>query len=164
MVHLPLLVRKLACAVCGCRVHHHRRFDLPVACGNVLVEEEIDESPLQFRSLALVNRETGSGYLYAEVEVDDVIFPAKLPMWKRSFRKYRLGAAHLDHEVVLGSLSLRHDGTWNVREKHESLLKFPVVHICLGEQGCGPGLEFGHLLLCPGDLVSPAGLHERAYL
>ena len=80
MVHLSFFVRKLSCAVTGSGVDHDRRLDLLVAGGGVDVKEEVDESPLEFRALALIDRKTGSGELHSKVEIYDVIFLGKLPV------------------------------------------------------------------------------------
>ena len=80
MVHLPLLVRKLAGAESGCLVDHHRRFNLKVTCLGVDVKEEVDEGSLKPCSLSFVNRESCPGKLYSEVEVDNVEFLCKFPV------------------------------------------------------------------------------------
>ena len=147
IVHLGLLVRQLAGTETGSGVDHDRRLDLLVAGGGVDVKEEVDEGPLEFGTLTLIDRETGSGELHTKVEIYDVIFLGKLPVRESVLRKVDLRAAHLHNLIVLGSLSRDNEVARHIRKKNQLSLKFLVVLIGLGEKFGRLGLEFGHFLL-----------------
>ena len=147
IVHLGLLVRQLTGTETGSGVDHDRRLHLLVAGGGVDVKEEVDEGPLEFRALALIDRKTGSGELHSKVEIYDVIFLGKLPVRESVLRKVDLRAAHLHNLIVLGSLSRDNEVARHIRKKNQLSLKFLVVLIGLGEKFGRLGLEFGHFLL-----------------
>ena len=164
IVHLGLLVRQLAGTETGSGVDHDRRLHLLVAGGGVDVKEEVDESSLEFRALALIDRKTGSGELHSKVEIYDVIFLGKLPVRKSVFRKVDLRAAHLHNLIVLGSLSRDNEVARHVRQQNQLSLKLLVVLVSLGEKFGGLGLELGHLFLHLFRLSPFAFLHQPADL
>ena len=135
MVHLALFVRKLTGAEAGILVYHNRRLDFLVAVSSIDVEEEVDQCALEFRSLSLIYRESGSGYLHSEVEVYDVIFLCKFPVRECVLRKLHFRASHLDNLVVFSALARFHQVARHIRQKHQLILKFLLCRRHLGENG-----------------------------
>ena len=164
MVHLAFLVGKLAGAEARILVDHHRRLHFLVAGCSVIVEEEVDERALEFRSLVLIDGETGSGDLHAEVEVYDVVFLCEFPVRKRVLREDDLGAAHLDHLVVLGALTGLHEVAGHVGHEHEVFLEFLFGCVHLRKEFSGLGLESRHLGLDLLGGIAEALLHQAADL
>ena len=80
VIHLSLLVRQLSCAVAGSLVNNCWRHYLCISCSTSLIEEEVDEGSLQTCSQADIDRESGTSNLYAQVEVDEIIFLCQLPV------------------------------------------------------------------------------------
>ena len=79
-IHLPFLVGELAGAVTGSFIDNIRGLYFKITGIGSPVEEELDESALEFRTLADVHRETRSGDLYTEIKVDEVVLPGKIPV------------------------------------------------------------------------------------
>ncbi len=80
MVHLSFFIRQLACAVPGSLVNDCRRHDFQITGIACLVQEEIDQCPLQTGTLANINRETCTRNLYTQVEVDQIVLLRQLPV------------------------------------------------------------------------------------
>ena len=74
MVHLSFLVRELTGTIARIFIDHMRYLKLLVTCGGILVQEVGDQGSLQLCSLTLVYRESCSGELHPEFEVDNIIF------------------------------------------------------------------------------------------
>ena len=132
VIHLSLLVGQLSGAVTRCLIDHRRRHNLGVAGSTCLVEEEIDECPLQACSHTDIYGETSTRDLHSKVEVDKVVFLCQLPVGQFSLAIFRIycPVAHgviavtfleiaLHDMIVLGSLSLWHfvvGDIWNLAE------------------------------------------------
>ena len=144
IVHLRLLVRELAGAETGSGVHHHGGLGLLISGLGILVEEEVDESPLQTCALSFIYREACAGDLHAEVEVDDVVFLCKFPVRKRAFGEFDLGAAFLDNQIVGCVLSFGDETARGVRQEHELILKFGCHLFALCEELRALLLESSH--------------------
>ena len=164
MIHLSLLVRKLACTEAGSLIHHHRRLHLLVSCRCVDVKEVVDQSSLQSCTLALVHREAGTGELHSEVKVDDVILLCKLPVRKTVFSELRDLVTCLDHDIILSSLSLRNHIAWEVRQKHHERIQFRIVLLGLGLYFARACLQSGNFRLDSLGLFLPAFLHQTSDL
>ena len=108
MIHLPLLVGQLACAVARCLVDHIGRLHLEVAALACLLEEESLEGALQAGHLADVDGETGPGDFHTHVEVYEVELLAEVPVAQGVGRQFGYHAAFLDHHVVGSVLALGH--------------------------------------------------------
>ena len=100
VIHLSLLVGKLACAVARCLVNHKRRLHFQIAALASLVEEESLESTLQTCHLADVYGESGSGDFHAEVEIDEVELLAEVPVAERVFGKVGDYTTLFHHHIV----------------------------------------------------------------
>ena len=109
MVHLPLLVGKLARAEARRFVHHQRGHHLRVARFRVAVEEEGDEGSLQSCSLSLIDGESGSRELHAQLEIDNAVFARQFPVWKRPFGQCLGQRRDFDHFVLFGAPARRYD-------------------------------------------------------
>ncbi len=96
----------MACTQSAGLVDHQRRLYLhkPGLLG--LVEEEVDEGTLQTGTLAFVERESGAGHLVAQLEVDDVILGAEIPVGQRVGGQVGLVAEFGHHHIV--GLALAH--------------------------------------------------------
>ena len=116
MIHLRVLVGKLAGAVARSLVHHQGRFYLHITGFIGAVEEKVYQCPLQARTLAFVNRETRTGNLVAEFKIDDVVFGGQFPVGKRVFGQ-RIEFAHLTfHHVVGGVLAFGNRSVGRIRD------------------------------------------------
>ena len=161
VVHLPLLVGQLARAVAAGSVHHRRRHYLRVSRLARLVEEKVDESPLQTSSPADIDGESRAANLHAEVEVYQVVLLRQLPVGQRVLGQVDKLAAGLHHEVVLRRLALRHLGVGqvgNLQEQLRALLR-SLLHLLL--QPRRRQLYLRHARLSLLGLVASALLHQR---
>ena len=84
MVHLSLLIGQLTSAITRSLVDHSWRHNLCIASLTGLVEEEVDERPLQAGSLTDIYRESCTCDLHAQIEVDKIIFLGKIPVGQRA--------------------------------------------------------------------------------
>ena len=164
VIHLAFLVGKLAGTEARCGIDHHRRLDLFVSVGGVDIEEEIDECPLELGSLALVDGESGSGNLHSEVEVDDIVFLAELPVRKGVLRKLDFRTAHLDDEIVLGALSFGDKVAGDIGQQDDLGVQLLRHFVGLLEEAAGTGLQLGDSCLGSLGLGLQALLHELADL
>ena len=164
VVHLRLLVGKLARPEAGSGVDHHGRLHLAVARGRVEVEEVVDQRALQLGSLSLVHRESGAGELDAQVEVDDVELAGEFPVRKGSFGKHGIRAAHLDHLVVFGALAGNDEVARHIGQKHQLVLEFLVVLFRFREQRAAALFQRGDRLLGLLGLLAASFLHQAADL
>ena len=164
VVHLALLVWQLARAVAGSLIDHRRRLYLLVAGLDSLVEEEVDQRPLQASALAGVDGEARAGDLDTEVEIDEVVFLGELPVRQRSLGDGAHAATLLLHHIVGGVQALGHLGIGNIGdvEQQAGHLLLRLVHACLELLGLGLSLGHGGLSLLGGGLV--ARLHQSGYL
>ena len=162
VVHLALLIGELARAETGSGVDHHRGLDLLVAGRGVAVEEEVDQRPLELGALALVDRETGTRDLDAQVEVDDVVLLGELPVRQGPFGELHLGTARLDDLVVLGTLAGLDQRARGVGHQHELAVQLGGSLVHPGEELAGAGLEGGHLGLGGLGRLAQSLLHQAA--
>ena len=161
MVHLSFLVWKLTCAVARSSIHHRWRHDFCVARLACFIEEEIDKCTLETSTLTFIYREACARNLHTEVEVDEVVFLGKFPMWQLSFCILGNGSpisysvsfsaftqTTLNHTVILCAFAFRNvlvRNIWNGAEVTiqritcliEFLLEFSsgflqLCHFCLG--------------------------------
>ena len=121
MVHLPLLVGELSCAVARVLIDHIGGLYLQVTCRTGVVEEEVDEGTLESCTIALVDGEARTGDLHTELEVDEVIALGELPVWSCIRREVGHSSPRLDADVVLGCRALGDDLVGEVRDEEEDL-------------------------------------------
>ena len=88
-----------------------------------LVEEEVYQGALQTGTLALVEGESGAGHLVAELEVDDVVLGAEVPVGQGVGGQVGLRAELADHHVVGFALAARHAGMRCVGQRDELLIQ-----------------------------------------
>ena len=162
VVHLAFLVGQLAGTKTGSGVHHHRRLHFLVAGCGVAVQEVVDEGALQLGAFAFIYRETGTGNLHAQVEVDDVVLLGQFPVGKCVLGEVHLGAAHLHHQVVLGTLTLGYQVAGDVGQEHQLVLELLDGLVGLLEKGGGTLLDGGDFCLGGFGLGLLAFLHELA--
>ncbi len=162
-VHLAFFVGKLACAVARSLVDNVRGLHLEVACSRSLVEEELNESALKLGALAEINGESGAGDLYAEVEVDEVVFLGEIPVGEGVGAEIGHGAAGEFHYIVGGSLAFGYSLAGNVGDIEE----FVADSVLGAAEFFGYGfllfLEHCHGLFCGLGLVAASVLHGLAY-
>ncbi len=80
-VHLIFLIRQLPRTRGAIRIDEDGGLDFRIAAFlHRHIEKEIDQCPLQARSFSDVEREAGSGYLGAALEVDEAVAVRKLPV------------------------------------------------------------------------------------
>ena len=80
MIHLSFLVGQLSCTITGSLVYHRWWHDLCIASLVSLCQEEIDEGSLQLGTLTDIHRETGTGNLHTQVEVNKIVLLSKFPV------------------------------------------------------------------------------------
>ncbi len=131
MIHLSLLVRQLTCAEAGILVDNYRWFYLAVTGLFAFVKKEVYQCPLESGTLALINGETGAGYLYSEIKVNDVIFLDKVPVRDCSVMQFRNDAAAADHGVFFGAPARSYQGVRKVGQPYQLILH-PAGHILKG--------------------------------
>ena len=163
MIHLPFLVRELSGTIARILIDHMRYLKLLVARGGILVQEVGDQGSLQFCPFAFVYRESRSGELHPEFEVDNIIFLGQFPVRKRPFVEGRNFSCLEYIEVVIGRLSFRNNLVGDIGDtvKHLSkggrrLIKFSIE--TLGKLLILSSLFFGSF----GFFLFPF-LHQRAY-
>ncbi len=164
VVHLPLLVGQLSRAEARGLVHHHGGLDLAVARRRVVVEEIVDQRALEPGALALVDGESGSGELHAQIEVDDVVLAGQLPVGQRVLGQRRVVLLELHHEVVLGRAALGDDLRGEVGQRHERALQRLLHAVRFGLQPRRALLEVGDEALALLGLLAAALPHQGADL
>ncbi len=160
IVHLGLLVRKLACTETGSRINHYRRLHLHIAVLGVLLQEEIDEGSLKLRALALVDRETSPSELDSERKIYDIVFLSEFPVRKSVLRELDLRAAHLNDLIILRALARLDLVVRDIREKDKIVEELLIVLVGLGQKFSGLLLEESHFLLDFLSLIFAAFLHQ----
>ena len=160
VIHLSLLVGQLTCAIAGSGIHHRRRHDLGIACVACLVEEEIDQRPLQTCALSLIDGETGTGDLHTQVEINQVILLRQLPVGQCVLGQLSLHATHLLHHVVLGRSTFGHLLIRDIRDGIEQGLQIGCGLIHLGLERLAGLLDLGYTLLSGLGLLFLSGLHQ----
>ena len=80
MVHLPFLIGKLPCSIGRILVHKVRRKDFFIACGDISVEEEIDQGALEDGSLTRIHRKSSTGDLHSSFKIDQSVGFGQFPM------------------------------------------------------------------------------------
>ena len=117
MVHLALLVRQLPRTVTAGRIHNRRRHNLLVTGLAGFRQEKVDQGALQLGTFSAIYGETGSGNLYTQIEIYQVIFLGQFPvrepctLYNRVripvaygvFSNYALFQITLHYPVVLGT-------------------------------------------------------------
>ena len=136
IVHLGLLVRKLACTETGSGIDYHRRLDFLVSGRCIAIEEIVDESSLKLRSLSFIYRESSACNLDSEVKIYDIIFLRKLPVRKGIFGEIRLRTAFLYDEIVSRTLSERNEFARHIWEQNKLRFKLFIVLFSLSEEFC----------------------------
>ena len=91
---------------------------LKVTSCSVCIKEVVDERSLKSCTLTLVNRESCSCKLYAEIEVDDVVLLGKVPVRKIVLTKLRNLVTLLYNHIVLCTFSFRNLVTWDIWKKN----------------------------------------------
>ncbi len=164
MVHLSLFVGKLARAESGGFVHHIRRLVFQVAGVGVALQEVADQRPLDTRALALIDGESGSGELYAQVEVYDIQVLDKFPVGQGLLAEFRHRAAHFDHHVVFRGAAFGHVGAGQVGQQHHQVVLRLLALGHLLVQLAGFFLQRSHGGFGGLRLVTLAGLHQASDL
>ena len=117
MIHLSFLVRQLACSITAGSVYYCRRHNLLVTGLAGFRQEKVDQGALQLGTFPAIYGETGSGNLYTQIEIYQVIFLGQFPvrepctLYNRVripvaygvFSNYALFQITLHYPVVLGT-------------------------------------------------------------
>ena len=103
MVHLTFLVGQLACSVTGSGINYCRRHDFQITGFAGFVQEEVDQRALQLRTFSFINRETGSCYLYAQVEIYQIIFFCQFPVRQCIFGEFGFHTAHFLYYIIFST-------------------------------------------------------------
>ena len=140
VVHLTLLVGQLTRAEARSLIDHDGRLHLLITGLRVAVEEVVDQRTLQTSTLALIDGETGTRELHAQVEVDDVVLAGQLPVGQRILGQLRVVLVDLHHEVVLGRATLGNDLSGEVRQRYDGGVELLLYRY-------GLLLQLGRLLL-----------------
>src|SRR5579872_1466651 len=106
IVHLTFFFGKLSRAPGGSLIHEDGRLIFCIARGRVEIEEVLDERPLQFRSLVDVYRESASRDLVPQLEIDEIVFFCKVPMWNGFAGQSRMAASFTDRFIIFRRSSL----------------------------------------------------------
>ena len=119
---------------------------------------------MQTCHLADIYGESGTGNLHAEVEVDEVVFLAEVPVAERVLAQVGYLSAFLHYHVVAGVASFGHLVAGDVRDGAEQCVQvfLCLVHLLL--QFAVLLFECGNLLLHLFGLLAFALLHEGTYL
>ena len=176
MVHLSFLVRKLSGAVSAGLVDHRRRHDFGISGNTSFIKEEIDEGPLQTGAIALVDRETCTGNLHTEVEVDEVIVACQFPM--RQTCTLDIGihvpVAHtvslsafaevaLHHQVIGSGNAFRNQIVGDIGNGVKELCALVLSSLHGFFELCRTALQFCHTGLLSFCLFTLALLHKQPY-
>ena len=129
MVHLSFFVRKLTCAISGSLIHYIWWLYFQITALASLFKEESLKCSLQASHLSEIDRESGTGNLYAEVKVYKVVFLAQIPMAHSVLRQIRHYTTFFHNHVVRSILSLWNivvRDIWNRAEQLGKLLLYVV--------------------------------------
>ena len=120
VIHLSFLVGQLTGAKPGGFVHHVRRLNFGVAGFVRLIEEELNERPLQACALADIYRESGAGDFHAQVKIDKVVFLRQIPVRERVIAKFRHIASGFFHHIIVGSFAFGHPFVGHIRHRKQN--------------------------------------------
>ena len=104
MVHLSFLVGQLSGAKARSFIDEKGGLYFLVTLLTGLVEEKIDQRPLQAGTLPPVNRESGPGKFYSELKIDEIIFGCQLPV--RQCPLFKAGDLPARWKLVVGPRGL----------------------------------------------------------
>ena len=160
VVHLSLLVGQLSRAEAGGFIDHDRRLHFQIPGPRVAVEEEVDERTLQPGALSLINGEPRAGELYAQVEVDDVVFAGQLPVGQRVFGQLRIAFDQFHNQIVFRRFAFGHDVGREVRQGDDRGLKSIRNLFEFGIQRVRPLLEGRDFRFFGFGFVAPSLTHQ----
>ena len=147
VVHLPLLIGKLSGSEARRFVHHQRRHHLGISGSRIAVEEERNQRTLQRSTFALVDRETCTCQLHAQLEIDQVIFFSQLPVRQCPLRQIGHRTTRTHHHIVGRRQSMGYILVREIRQRHDQCIQ---VCLHLAEALLQPLrllLQFGSFLL-----------------